>query len=128
MPADWAGSNNYSMSFWNNPENNSLKVILLVIVLGIAGYFVYTYMQNNSLSGRGAVINTGGFATESFTFSTVRDGASCTTTVCSSADASQCISLAGATTEDGMCSLNEQQANPEAQGLLEVLNGSAMAN
>ena len=45
------------MSFWNNPENNSLKTIIIVVVIAVLGYFVYTYMQKDSLSGEGRVIN-----------------------------------------------------------------------
>jgi len=43
------------MSFWNNPENNSLKVLLLVILAGIAGYFISGAVHRNSLSSTGSV-------------------------------------------------------------------------
>ena len=45
------------MSFFNNPENNSIKVIILVVLVAIAGYFVYKNMQSSSLGGQGRVIN-----------------------------------------------------------------------
>ncbi len=48
------------MSFWNNPENNSLKTILIVLVIAALGFFVYKYMQTNSLGGEGRVINVRG--------------------------------------------------------------------
>ncbi len=42
------------MSFWNNPENNSLKVLLIVLAVAGAGYFVF----NNITSGnKGLVLN-----------------------------------------------------------------------
>lgn len=44
-------------SFWANPENNSLKVILIVILVAVAGFFAFKYMQKDSLSGKGAVIS-----------------------------------------------------------------------
>lgn len=44
------------MSFWNNPENNSTKVLLLVLLVAIAGYFVYKNMQTGG-GGEGRVIN-----------------------------------------------------------------------
>ncbi len=42
------------MSFWNNPENNSVKMLLLVVVLIGIGAWVYT--KNNS-GDAGRVIN-----------------------------------------------------------------------
>lgn len=52
------------MSFWNNPENNSYKAILIVAVVAVLGYFVYTYMNANSLGGQGRVISTPSATTE----------------------------------------------------------------
>ena len=45
------------MSFWNNPENNSIKIVLLIIIVAIAGYFVYKNMQTNG-GDQGRVIRT----------------------------------------------------------------------
>jgi len=47
------------MSFLNNPENNSVKVIVLIIIIAIAGYFVYNQMHTSSLENVGKVISTG---------------------------------------------------------------------
>lgn len=48
------------MSFWNNPENNSLKTIIILVIVAALGFFVYKYMQSNSLGGEGRVINVRG--------------------------------------------------------------------
>ena len=65
------------MSFWNNPENNSLKVILLVIVVAIAGFFVYKNIQGGALDGAGRVIRPSSIipSTTSGVFQVIRDGA-----------------------------------------------------
>jgi hypothetical protein len=47
------------MSFWNNPEKNSLKMLMLVVVVAGAGLFVYKNMQSSALGGEGKVISTG---------------------------------------------------------------------
>ena len=44
------------MSFGNNPENNALKVLAIVIVLAIAGYFPYKYMHRGPVEDTGRVI------------------------------------------------------------------------
>lgn len=44
------------MSFWNNPENNSIKILLIAIVVIGAGAFVYHAMNIGGDTGR--VINT----------------------------------------------------------------------
>ncbi len=46
------------MNFWNNPENDSLKAIIIVVVLVLAGFFTYKYLHLNSLDNSGKVINT----------------------------------------------------------------------
>jgi|GEM_PF-5078199 len=43
------------MSFLNNPENNAIKVTVLVIIIAIAGYFVYSAVHQNALEGQGRV-------------------------------------------------------------------------
>lgn len=53
------GSFAYStMNFWNNPENNSIKITVLVIVIVIAGFFIYQHFHGDALSGTGKVIDT----------------------------------------------------------------------
>lgn len=44
------------MNFWKNPENNPLKIIIVVAIIGALGYFAYTNMQDDSLSGTGKVV------------------------------------------------------------------------
>ena len=43
------------MSFLNNPENNPVKVIILLIIIAACGYFVYNQMHSNALSNLGQV-------------------------------------------------------------------------
>ena len=40
------------MSFWNNPQNNSIKGLLLVIALGAVGAFAYYEKNNGGDTGR----------------------------------------------------------------------------
>ncbi|MEI8130656.1 MAG: sialidase family protein [bacterium] len=47
------------MNFWNNPENNALKMLLAVAVILFAGFFVYKHFHTNSLAGKGLVLGTG---------------------------------------------------------------------
>ena len=44
------------MNFFNNPEYNSIKILLVVIVVAAAGYFAFTYMHGDTLGGKGQVI------------------------------------------------------------------------
>ncbi len=44
------------MSFFNNPENNSVKVLLIIILIAIAGLFVFDYMHTNALENAGRVV------------------------------------------------------------------------
>lgn len=48
------------MSFFNDPKNNGIKVLMIVIVLAIAAFFVYTYMHDNALLGTGQVASLNG--------------------------------------------------------------------
>ncbi len=43
------------MSFWNNPENNSVKIILAVLVFILVAFFVYKNMNSQSLKNTGQV-------------------------------------------------------------------------
>lgn len=43
--------------FWNNPENNPIKIILLVAIIAIAGFFVYQSSHRNALTGKGLVFD-----------------------------------------------------------------------
>lgn len=44
------------MNFWKNPEYNSLKIVLAVLVFISAVYFVYKNMQSDSLENTGQVM------------------------------------------------------------------------
>ena len=44
------------MNFFNNPEYNSIKILLVVILVAGAGYFAFNYMNGNALGGKGQVI------------------------------------------------------------------------
>ncbi|MEI8130686.1 MAG: hypothetical protein WCG55_04255 [bacterium] len=46
------------MNFWNNPEHDSLKTIIMVVVVVLAGFFVYKYLHVNGLDNSGRVVNT----------------------------------------------------------------------
>lgn len=41
-------------SWWGKPENNGIKVILLIIIIAVAGYFIYQNQHKNALSNTGA--------------------------------------------------------------------------
>ena len=115
------------MSFWNNPENNGVKTILIVIVVIVAGFFVYKYVHTNSLQSTGQVINTssvagGSSSGQTVTFSIATNGSNCTENVCSSSG--QCVAMTGTSGAEGTCNLNSTQPNATAQGLLSVLNGT----
>lgn len=55
------------MNFWTNPENTPIKVLLGVLVVGIAGYFAFTYMHGNALEGKGSVLSTSSIGVASST-------------------------------------------------------------
>ncbi len=46
------------MSFWNNPENNSLKTIMIIAIVVILGFFAYKYVHQSALGNQGKVIDT----------------------------------------------------------------------
>lgn len=117
------------MNFWNNPENQPIKIIGLVVVLVIVGFFAFKYMHLNGLGGKGQVIETGEQSSmvevqrEAFTFKTEFTGATCTMTVCTKDDASECIPLTGRTAENNVCTLDKLQFAPYAQNLLPIVTG-----
>lgn len=128
------------MSFWNNPENNPVKMLLVIVAIAGIGAFVF-YSKNTSEETTGRVINTGsamqdasvntapvaatGSPANGFQFSTTTHGTTCTTMVCSTKNTSQCISLTGTTAANGSCTPDAKQSNAQAQGLLAVMNGTA---
>lgn len=44
------------MSFWNNQENNAIKVIIITLFVAGSGYFVYNSVHENSLDNLGQVV------------------------------------------------------------------------
>ncbi len=47
------------MNFWNNPENNSLKMVIVLIIVAFAGSFIYYNMHEGALEGTGQVARKG---------------------------------------------------------------------
>jgi hypothetical protein len=113
------------MSFWNNPEYNSIKVLMLVVLLGGVGYFVYSNYNDTPLGGKGLVLNTSqsrNVAAPAPTptepgliFMNNTKGTTCTMTVMSSLNHSESITVAGTTIKNGACKANAVQATPVAQ-------------
>ncbi len=121
------------MNFWTNPENNSLKALIIVAILIIAGYFIYTAVHKNASTNTGQVIDTTSMAqpaststtaaSQPFTYTTTVTGTTCSMDVCSTTNTAQCIPLAG-TEANGTCTLNAAQPNMTAQGLYNVINST----
>ena len=68
------------MNFWSNPQNNPLKVLIVVVIIAIAGYFVYHHLNSGNA---GSVINratVGTTANPTTPQVVVHDGTSCATT------------------------------------------------
>ncbi len=113
------------MNFWTNPETAPVKAILLVAVLAVAGFFVFTYLHKNPLSGKGTVIDTStSTSTTAFNFSTTgsASGSPCTMTVASATTPTQSITMSGTTNADGTCTLSATQPNAAAQGLYAIVH------
>lgn len=51
---------------FNNPQYNSIKIILLIVIVGFAGYFIFNNINNRAGDNSGKVFKntnyTGGFA------------------------------------------------------------------
>jgi predicted negative regulator of RcsB-dependent stress response len=43
--------------FWENPENNPLKITLLIVIIATAGFFIFQNAQKNSLKNAGLVLH-----------------------------------------------------------------------
>lgn len=50
------------MNFWKNPENNPVKVIVLVVIIALCGYFIYKSKQSAPLANTGAVASSAAVA------------------------------------------------------------------
>ncbi len=92
-----------------------LVFLIVLLALGIAGYMfrdtLFPGFANNSSTSQ----------KEGFSSNTVINGDTCSRTICSNTNKSQCIELAGTTQESGACLLNSVQADSKAQGLYEIL-------
>lgn len=118
------------MSFWKNPENNSLKVIIIVVIIAIAGAFAYKAMHKDALTEKGSVIDPGslgggtdlggGHGAQTMTFSATTVGRICTINIC---EGTQCAGVNGIISPDNAtCGLTTTQPNPTALGLLKAIN------
>ena len=122
-----------------NPDTDAFKVIFIIIVVAVAGFFAYRYMHQNSLAGKGQVIVTGtdlphynqpsSIVSSDFTLTTTVSGSTCVMTVCSVANMNQCMPLSGKVAKNGSCIFDKVQASPQSQGLLSAINATnASAN
>lgn len=50
-------------SWWKGPEYNGVKVIVLVAIIALAGYFIYSNMQQGSLDNTGKIVRGSGTGT-----------------------------------------------------------------
>lgn len=110
------------------PQYDTLKAVIIIVLVIGAGYFATNFYQKNGLSGRGQVVDTSGEVIsqgsqtqgEEFVFDVNTSGGSCTVTVCQASDIRNCITMTG-TPSGEKCEINETQATPEAQGLADIL-------
>lgn len=107
-----------------DPIKNGVKVLVVLIILlivGSLGYLlrdkIFPQVANDATASQ----------TEGFSSNTVVNGDTCSRTICSNTDKSQCIALAGTTQESGACLLNPVQADSKAQGLYEILASNPLA-
>lgn len=133
------------MSFWNNPENNYLKVVLLVLVFVMCGYFTLTSVHTNGLNGRGQVVNqqatpeTSAAALAVSIDPTMKDCrpetdvngvlikwkcGRCSLEISNSMNQNENITFAGTTNGNTSCVPNTQQDTPTALGLVKTFGKS----
>ena len=128
-----------STSFWSNPENNSLKMLIIVAVVVLAGFFVYKAMNNGGNTGR--VVNVGNDSSltdsegapvvaqqGSLIFSETSEGNNCTMTVTNALNFDQSITVSGMLAADGDCTPNAKQDNPTSQGMVDAMNAGVVVN
>ena len=121
------------MSFWNNPENNSVKILVLVVIAACAGYFVSNLVHKNSDQNTARVIpsaqNVVATPTENastLAFSETATGKTCTMTVANPSNPAQSITVVGTTATNGngqkaCVSSVAAQTNPAARGLVTAM-------
>ncbi len=107
-----------------DPLRKAMSVLVVTIILGVLG--VLGYIFRDTLFP-GFANNSSTSQTEGFSSNTVINGDTCSRTICSNTNKSQCIVLAGTTQESGACLLNSVQANSKAQGLYEILASNPSA-
>ncbi len=125
------------MSFWNNPENNSIKVILLVVLLAGVGYFVYHDINKGN---KGQVYNPSQAQTVATTttaaqnavpsgglmFSETTSGKTCSVTVTNYANQKESITVAGTLAADGDCKPNVTQASSAAKAMAAAMGSMSV--
>ena len=118
------------MSFWNNPENSSLRVLLLVIVVAALGSFTYYEMHQNG-GEKGQVASSTATQTHSkggLNFMVTKVSATtCAEKVWSDFNPREFVTLAGTYDANGDCVENVKQADPIAQGMVDAMNASQPA-
>ena len=112
-----------------------MKVLLVVIVVGVAGYFVVQSMHTNP-GNKGQVINTASNAQNvattvgaqgTMTQTEQTDGTTCTITFANSANPAQSITVAGTAGAEEACVPNAKQANSVAQGMAAAMQADTAA-
>ncbi len=97
-----------------------IVVVLLALIIGGAYYWKAQRDVSSVPSGSGTASTAATAGTQApVTFTTAVVGKTCTENVC--ANSAQCIQLSGTVNAGGTCALDQKQATPEAQGLLNIL-------
>ena len=87
------------MNFWSNPENDSLKTIIIIIVIAIAGFFAFTYFHKNALENAGRVVSTKSQGTEKTPAPSIPASKTLPVTLVTATSATFTGSIAGAQTD-----------------------------
>lgn len=124
------------MSFFNNPEYNQLKVLLIIALIVIGGFFVYKFAGNPDSSQVGSVFQ-GTKKTETVTnigtASLFNKDGSCSVAFCTDITATSngsCITYPGKTVKvNGVesCNLDETQASAFDSATSSAFSGSTTA-
>ncbi len=117
-------------SNWGGPEYNGVKVLVLAIVVGFAGYFVYNSMHKNAVENTGQVIDANSASAMNVAtgpglgFSIVVTGKTCTATVVNALNFKESITVTGNTGANGDCDLKGvKQSSLDAQRMADAMSG-----